>query len=244
MSNKAREIVIPKKKNIFRIIFLYVGQGDATLLAIPEKGGYKYVLIDSNYHESAGGIDLIKLLTDLFKDQKEKLSIFINTHPHKDHLGKVKEIYKKIGFDELWHSGHKPGKDHDDEYKELEFVIEKLGLDKVRLLKGSREDNKIDEEVIELGDINFNILAPAEHVVEDIKDEKPEDRYQRIHEQCGVIRFKYGKKEKQILICGDADYKAWKEHITKEAMLFLVEIFQDSPEFSSSTVPLFSTILN
>jgi len=28
------------------------------------------------------------------------------------------------------------------------------------------------------------------------------------------------------------------------AMLFLVEIFQDSPEFSSPTMPLLSTILN
>ena len=72
----------------------------------------------------------------------------------------------------------------------------------------------MDEEKIVLGDINYNVLAPADYVSDDIEGEKPEARYARIHEQCGVIRFKYGQDEKQILITGDADYKAWTDHIT------------------------------
>ena len=36
MGNKAQDIIIPKEKHVFRTVFLYVGQGDATLLVIPE----------------------------------------------------------------------------------------------------------------------------------------------------------------------------------------------------------------
>jgi len=222
MSNIAKKIIVPKKPHIFRIIFLYVGQGDSTLLVIPDDENYKYLLIDSNYDKSAGGIDLLKLLSDLFKQEKNEeeneeeneIEVYINTHPHADHLRGVKEIFEKINIKKIWHSGHKPSKDHIDVYKELKFVIDKLGNKNVFCLKGSSEDNKLDDKIIRLGDINYNILAPAEHVSDEIEDEKPEDRYKRIHEQCGVIRFKYGDDEKQILITGDADYDAWKNHIT------------------------------
>ena len=50
MSNTARDIIIPTEPSIFRTIFLYVGQGDSTLLAVPDGDQYKYVLIDSNYN--------------------------------------------------------------------------------------------------------------------------------------------------------------------------------------------------
>jgi competence protein ComEC len=214
MANVAKEVIIPAEPNIFRTVFLYVGQGDSTLLVVPDGKIYKYVLIDSNYDDSSGGIDLVKLLKDLFKGEDKKLDVYINTHPHKDHLAKVKEIYEQIGIAQLWHSGHKPGGEHKETYKDLEFVIKKLGEKNVFRLRGSREENKLDDEAVKLGDLNYNVLAPADYVSDDIEDEKPEDRYKRIHEQCGVLRFRYGEDEKQILITGDADYNAWQKHIT------------------------------
>ena len=134
--------------------------------------------------------------------------------PHSDHLAKVKEIYDEIGFDTLWHSGHKPGGDHKSSFENLEYVIKELGEENVYCLKGSNENNKIEDQDYSLGDITYNVIAPAEYVSDDVEDEKPEARYQRIHEQCGVLKFSYGESEKQILITGDADYTAWKEHIT------------------------------
>jgi beta-lactamase superfamily II metal-dependent hydrolase len=213
MGNKAKEIIIPEK-GVFRIIFLYVGQGDSTLLVVPSEEEHKFVLVDSNQDDSLGGINIVKLLKDLFKDEDRKLDVYINTHPHKDHLGGIKDIYNEVGIGQLWHSGHKPGGEHKDAYKGLQYVINNIGEENVFCLKGSRDENKIDDKEIKLGDINYNVLAPAEYISDDIEDEKPEDRYKRIHEQCAIIRFKYGEKEKQILITGDADYEAWTKHIT------------------------------
>lgn len=213
MSNKAKDVINPGTY-IFRTIFLYVGQGASTLLVVPDGDKHKHVLIDSNNDKECGGINIIKLLKDLFKDTSDKVDVYINTHPHKDHLTPVKEIYHEIGIEQVWHSGHKPGEDHKEAYDDLDYVMKKVGEKNVYSLKGSKEENKLDDKEYKLGDINYNVLAPASYVADDVADEKPEERYRRIHEQCGVIRFKFGKKEKQILITGDADYDAWHEHIT------------------------------
>lgn len=208
----AQDIIIPKQVGIFRTIFLYVGQGDATLLIVPEKNSYCYVLIDCNLDKEAEGIDLIKMLKDLL--DKNKLDVFINTHPHDDHLCGIREIYDKIGISEVWHSGHIPGKKHQDAYKDLKYIMDKIGKGNVYQLFGSTEENKLDGEEKLLGDINYNVLSPAEYVADEIEDEDPETRYKRIHEQCGVIRFSYGSDPGRILITGDSDLCAWKEHIT------------------------------
>ncbi len=213
MSNKATEIIRPDATGIFRTVSLYVGQGDCTIMSVPDGEEYKFVLIDSNHDESLGGIGIIALLKDLLGEGNE-LDLYINTHPHKDHLARVKKIYEEVGIKQLWHSGHTPGGEHKDNYKDFEYVINELGEDNVFCLRGTREENEVDEKEITLGDISYNVLAPADHVTDEVDGEKPEDRYKRIHEQCAVLRFRYGADEKQILITGDADFTAWKEHIT------------------------------
>jgi competence protein ComEC len=214
MANVAQNIILPPP-HVFRAVFLYVGQGESTLLAVPEGDRHRIVLVDSNEDEEGNnGIDITKLLEDLFRDTQDRLAAYINTHPHMDHFDGVRKIYDAVGIDQLWHSGHKPGGDHKDAYKDLEYVMQKLGDSRVFCLKGSREDNKLADKEVKLGDINYNVLSPAEYVSDVIDDEDPDARYRRIHEQCGVIRFRYGQQEKQILLTGDANRKAWETHIT------------------------------
>jgi len=207
----AKDIIIPKVKGVFRTVFLYVGQGESTLLVIPDGQGWKYMLVDTNTDTERGGINIPKLLEDLLDDG---LDIFVNTHPHNDHLKGVKEINAIVPIKQVWHSGHKPSKNHEEAYQELKNIIEHIGNGNVFLLKGSTDENKLDDAYVSLGGIGFNVLAPAEYVADDIEDEKPEDRYKRIHEQCSVIKFFYGVDRKCILITGDADKTAWQKYIT------------------------------
>ncbi len=174
--------------------------------------------MDSDRDKEPNEIDLVELFKDLFKS-KGKLDIFINTHPHNDHIGGIKEVYDEIGFDEVWHANHKPGGKHKDKYKDLKYVIDKVGKDNEYHLKGSNDENKVrttgDEEVIKkLGLIDYVVLSPAEYLCDDIEDADADERNRRIHEQCGVIKFIYGTEAKGILITGDSDKKAWQEHIT------------------------------
>ena len=211
MKNLARSIIVPATAGVFRTVFLYVGQGESTLLVIPDGTQCKYMLVDTNADTKNGGIDIARLLGDLLD---KKLDVFVNTHPHSDHLRGIKRVYETVGIEEVWHSGHKPGKGDEDAYKELQYVIEQVGTNKVHQLKGSSQANKLDDQDYHLGTVAFNVLSPAEYVVDDIAGEKPEDRRRRIHEQCGVLRFCHGNPMECVMITGDADRPAWEKHIT------------------------------
>lgn len=219
--NTAEKIIKPTKAGIFRTIFLYTGQGESTLMVIPTGNNvsdYMYVLVDSDRDKEPNEIDLVEMFKDLFKTSGQ-LSIFINTHPHNDHIGGIKEVYDEIGFSEVWHSNHKPGGEHKKKFKDFQYVLDKVGKSNEYYLLGTNDLNKIrtssDKEMIKkLGKIDFQVLSPAEYLCDDIDEDDADERNKRIHEQCGVIKFTYGKDAKSILITGDSDKEAWKEHIT------------------------------
>jgi beta-lactamase superfamily II metal-dependent hydrolase len=195
---------------MMRVVFLYVAQGDATLFFIPSNGSHLTMLIDSNQGRKHGGINLVALLKDLFEDGGG-LTYFVNTHPHLDHAGGLDEIAEGIEIDNVWHSGHDPGKDHCEAYDALQRLRKKVwykgGED--RILTGTRATER-------LGDAVYNVLSPAQHVQDEIADEDAETRYRRIHEHCAVLRIGYGTPAPSfVLITGDSDKCAWKEHITE-----------------------------
>jgi len=220
--NVAEKIIKPARAGIFRTVFLYTGQGDATLLVIPNGNGvddYKFVLIDSDRDFEKDEVDLLSMFKDLFVEKGE-LETFINTHPHNDHIGGIREIYDEIGFKQVWHANHKPGGKHKDKYKDLKYVIDKVGKNNEFHLLGTNDQNKLhkvngDDVIQKLGDIDYIVLSPAEYLCEDINDEDAEARNKRIHEQCGVIKFSFGNPVRSIMITGDSDKIAWKDHITE-----------------------------
>lgn len=98
--------------------------------------------------------------------------------------------------------------------------MKKIGVSNEYHLKGTNDNNKIrktdDSEIIKkLGLIDYIVLSPSEYLCDDIADSNADERYNRIHEMCGVIKFTYGTTPKSILITGDSDKKAWKDHITQ-----------------------------
>jgi len=206
-SNVAKEVLWPKDSNILvRAVFLYVGEGSSTIILFADGGGYRSLLVDVNLDVQNGGIDVPKLVADLVEAQG--LAAFVNTHPHDDHLRGVTQLSEAVDIAQVWHSGHRPGKQYEDAYKSLMEVVKKVkdsGGEEVVLL-GSR-----DEKV--LGDAKYFVLAPAEYVADDIQDEPPDKRYQRIHEQCAVLKF--GTEPSWIMTPGDADRDAFEKHITQ-----------------------------
>ncbi|MFC5410676.1 ComEC/Rec2 family competence protein [Larkinella bovis] len=221
MLNTAQDVIIPKLPGIFRTIFLYTGQGESTLMVIPtgpQTSDYQFILVDSDWDKEPGEVDLVALFKDLFVDGGQ-IDVFINTHPHDDHVGGIRGIYDEIGITEVWHSNHKPAGKHQDAYAELRYVLGKVGKANEYHLKGTDDINKIrrtdDTEVIKpLGLIDYVVLSPSEYLCDDIAEEEGDARNRRIHEQCGVIKFSYGRNPKHILITGDSDKTAWQDHIT------------------------------
>lgn len=207
-----KELLNPPSGTL-RIIFLYVGQGEATLMIIPSGNDHQYALIDSNTDKERNGMNIKELLSSLKKDTL----VFINTHPHDDHVRGVEDIKDKIK--EVWHSGHIPGKKYGESFKELEAVIKKVGDKNVFYLRGSKDVNRLhtDREetskvVRKIGDVDYQVFSPAKYVCDEIDGEDPKARRKRIHEQCGVLKFTY--KDKSVLFTGDSNKAAWKDYIT------------------------------
>ncbi len=206
MENVARDLLWPTDDNVLlRIVFLHVGQGESTIVLVADSGTYRVLLVDINIDTKVCGIDVPALMKDLMEGEDGKVT-FVNTHPHDDHLKGVIELSEAVEIGEVWHSGHKPGEDHADAYRDLQKVIRKVkkaGGTETELL-GSRSAQQI-------GEAQYYVLAPAEYVVEDIEGESGEARYRRIHEHCAVLKF--GIPDTWVMLTGDADRDAWEKHI-------------------------------
>ena len=229
MSNTALDLIWPVDTNILaRIVFLYVGQGDSTIMLLADGDTYSTALVDINLDEKNGGINVPSLISDLLVDKENRLDYFINTHPHSDHLSGIIEIGKNIVISEIWHSGHKPGKNHIDAYDNLQQLIKdvKQAGGNERVLVGSKDMQT-------MGEVDYFIFAPASYVSDDIQDESPEARYKRIHEQCVVMKF--GKSSKWVMLTGDADQTAWEEHITDYHKANLDSIVLSAPHHGSKS---------
>ena len=205
MANIAQDVIWPADSEIaLRIVVLYVGQGSSSLVLAADSGTYKTVLVDINLDYKNNGIDVPRLIKDLLGEKS--LDVFVNTHPHKDHLAGVVELADAVTIKEVWHSGHVPGKKHIDAYQALKDII-----DKVKKGDGTETELAGSRTPMGIGEIECYVLAPAEYVKEDIEGETPDQRYNRIHEQCAVLKFGVG--DTWIMIPGDADRDAWEKHI-------------------------------
>ncbi|MDP1814000.1 MAG: hypothetical protein Q8K92_06085 [Leadbetterella sp.] len=219
MANIAKTVIKPKEPKQFRAVFIFTGQGDSTVLAIPTGNGvddYTYLLLDCDLDREKNEVNIPLMLNDLL--ETKELPIYLNTHPHKDHTGGIKEVYDSIGIQEVWHSNHRAGGRNKVSDEELDYVLKKVGKSNEFHLKGSDKLNKLrthdEEEIIKkLGLIDFQVFSPAEYVCNDIDEETEDVKRARIHEQCAVIKFTY--LEKSILFTGDANKKAWSDFITR-----------------------------
>lgn len=203
----ARKVLWPNDDNILvRVAFLYVGQGASAIVFMKAPNGYKVLVVDINLDRKNGGIDVPRLVEELMDGQE--VEAFVNTHPHNDHLCGTAELSDAVTINNVWHSGHKPGKDDESKYQELKDLIKKVtdAGGEETILEGSNDTSPV-------GLAEFHVLAPAAYVTDDVNDETPQRRRERIHEQCTVIKF--GKDDQWIMIVGDADRRAFEDHITK-----------------------------
>lgn len=206
------EILGPLASDTMRVIFLYVGQGEATLALMPDgAGGHLSMLIDCNRGPSLGGIDLAKFLADALPrptlSSRPRLDVFANTHPHNDHLCGLDHVSKAVDVGAVWHSGHKPSSAHEGPYGDLAALARE-----VKRRGGSETIFLASRTPSAWGAGEVHVLSPAEYIVDEIAGETPEQRDARIHDQCAVLRLAYGAPgdPTRVLVTGDSDKTAWR----------------------------------
>lgn len=93
-TNQSQNITAP---NELTIVFIDVGQGDSTLLMMPNK---KTILIDGGEREKSQSISAILLEYNI-----TKLDVIIATHPHADHIGGLIDIMNGVAVGRVLDSG-------------------------------------------------------------------------------------------------------------------------------------------
>jgi beta-lactamase superfamily II metal-dependent hydrolase len=207
--NVARDVLWPSDAKILvRVAFLHVGQGASAVVFVKDSDVYRVVLVDINLDRKVAGIDVPRMMKDLLDGQS--LEAFCNTHPHDDHLCGTKELSDAVDIKAVWHSNHKPSKKYGSKHPELTDLIKK-----VTKKYGNAAEVIIEKKdsPIDYGEAQYDFLHPTEHLTDEVNDEQADERRKRIHEQCGVIKF--GEDNQWIIIVGDADRCAFKDHIVE-----------------------------
>lgn len=209
MSNVARDVLEPQDPNLLlRVVVLYVGQGSSTIIMAADGSNYQVLLLDIHLDEALGGIDVPALMADLLEGGR--LDVFINSHPHNDHLCGVEQLLDAVPVDAVWHSGHVPSRAHQEAYRELQRAIARVNAN-----GGYEEELCASRTPKQIGDVTCYVLSPAQHVKDSIDDETTTGRDRRIHEHCAVLRL--GTGESWVMLPGDADRDAWEQHIRYHA---------------------------
>jgi competence protein ComEC len=204
-------LLTERKPDELAIVFLDIGQGDATFIQTPEQ---KTMLIDTGEgdnpdFEFARKVDAGNrlILPFLARNKIERINYFVGTHAHSDHIGAAEAILKNIPVDKVWI----PGANHPSVSKiALLDAIKETGVPlKVSAQVGGTL--KIGQEI----DMGAGIKAYILYM-----DPKS---HENINNSSIVILIRYG--ENSVLLPGDAEsevelkiIKKWGDQIHADVL--------------------------
>lgn len=209
------------------VIFANVGQGDCTLIRLPDG---EYMLVDV-YRCPDDGIDIFKLLDDVLPDNGDggkRLKFLVVTHAHDDHITGIGELYDRYAVEWLWLPQHEDRKQTAKHFGEYQRVEEEHPDDKIYRPQGSRSPLDVD-----LGEgVSVRCFSPPGYI-EIEKTLSDEDAKKLVHENCLVIRLSY--EGVSVMLTGDSDVACWKR---------VVDYYEGRPDNETGTEVLDSTVLH
>ena len=147
----SQEISSEPAKGNLRVHFLDIGQGDSTLVQLPNN---QVALIDGGKQTDG------EFLVDYIKKLNiSKIDYLIATHPHADHIGGLPEVVKNFEIGKIY----MPNKTANT--KVFEKLLEEI---KKKNLKITRARN--DMVILNEGDLKLSVLAPISEEYENIND--------------------------------------------------------------------------
>lgn len=189
----------------FEVIFADVGQGDCTLLRMPNG---EYMLVDV-YRCPGNGIDVFKLLDEVLPDGsggRKRLDYLVITHAHDDHITGIGDLYERYEVENLWVPQHEDRKQVAKHFDEYQKVVDKHPAERLYRPQGSRTPLDVD-----LGEhLVVRCFSPPGYI-EIGAGLTDEEAKKVIHANCLVLRVCY--QEASVVLTGDSDIVCWKRVI-------------------------------
>jgi len=179
-------LIIPAHANNLQVTFINVGQGDSSLIQLPDN---QTILIDGGDKDASVKVEKV------LKDKKiNKIDIMIITHPHLDHYGGLLNIAKKFKIYQVLDSG---AKTNAITYLEL---LKILNSKKVKF-KIARKGDIFNFD----NNISLEIISPKEPLLKGTRSD--------INNSSIVAKLKYNKIA--FLFTGDIENEI-EEQILKD----------------------------
>lgn len=190
----------------FEVIFADVGQGDCTLICLPDG---EYMLVDIN-HCPDHGIDVFKLLDDVLPDNgdgRKRLKYLVITHVHDDHITGIGDLYDRYAVEWLWVPQYEDRKQVAKQFGEYQRVIDEHPEEKIKQPQGSRTPlNEKDPDFDICEGVTVRCFSPPGYI--EIEDTLSEDEAkQLVHENCLVLKISY--EDASVLLTGDSNLACW-----------------------------------
>ncbi len=193
-----------------QVYFVDVGQGDASLIRIPEENGeYFDILIDSGRHDDKEDIDYFLKSLNI-----DDLEIAVASHPHADHIGAMDLVIENYDVEKLYMPEIPP--DMTPTSKTFESMIEALENSQTDLFFAKSGDSLVFNEKFEL-----EVLAPTKK------------EYDNLNDYSLVIKFSYVNTD--FLFTGDSEIVAQEDALSNN-MDFTADVLKVSHHGSSDAL--------
>lgn len=191
----------------FEVIFADVGQGDCTLISLPDG---EYMLVDINRCANAG-IDAFKLLDERLPDNgdgRKRLKYLVITHVHDDHIRGIGELYDSYAVEWLWVPQYEDRKQVASHFADYQRVIDEHPPEKIKQPQGSRTPLGEKDEDYDLGEgITVRCFSPPGYIeISDTLSE--EDAKELVHKNCLVLKLSC--EEVSVILTGDSNLACWE----------------------------------
>lgn len=217
----------------FETIFVDVGQGDSTLIRLPDD---EYMLVDVCRREG-DGIDLFKLLDDRLPEGDDgclRLKYLVITHAHDDHICGIGDLYDRYEVEWLWLPQHEERKKIAKHFADYQRVVDEHPDEKIKRPQGSRtplEDKDADYDLGE--DISIRCFSPPGYIEID-ETLSEEEAKAKVHENCLVMRITY-EGGTSVILTGDSNLACWQR---------IVDYYDNDDDEATGTEVLSADILS
>jgi beta-lactamase superfamily II metal-dependent hydrolase len=195
----------------FEVIFTDVGQGDCTLIALPND---EYMLVDVNRCPDHG-IDVFKLLDERLPDNgdgRKRLKYLVITHAHDDHITGIGDLYDRYAVEWLWVPQYEDRKQVASHYAEYQAVIDAHPDEKIKQPQGSRTQLNEKDADFDIGEgITVRCFSPPGYI--EIADTLSEEEAEElVHKNCLVLKLSCNGVS--VILTGDSNLDCWEQIIS------------------------------
>jgi beta-lactamase superfamily II metal-dependent hydrolase len=216
----------------FEVIFADVGQGDCTLIRLPDG---EYMLVDV-YRCADHGIDIFKLLDEVLPengDGRKRLKYLVVTHAHDDHITGIGDLYDRYAVQWLWVPQYEDRKQVAKHFAEYQRIVDEHPDEQIKQPQGSRTPLGEKDTALDVCDgVTARCFSPPGYIeIEDTLTE--EEAKQLVHENCLVLKIAY--EDFSVILTGDSNLACWER---------IVDYYKGRSEEDTGTEVLKADILH